>query len=82
MQAGAEGKEIEYKRGGFESWFSFNDAVYDCISFTTKEEYRIKPKTIKVNGFDVPEPLSSIHEGETYFIPAIDLPLMWDEFEW
>lgn len=82
VQAGAEGKEIEYKRKGSEIWWSFNNADLDYLSFTTIEEYRIKPKTIKVNGFEIPEPLSSIHEGETYFIPALDLPLMWDEFEW
>ena len=82
VQAGAEGKEIEYKRKGSEIWWSFNNADLDYLSFTTIEEYRIKPKTIKVNGFDVPEPLSSIREEEKYFIPAIDLPSMWDEFEW
>ena len=73
VQAGAEGKEIEYKRKGSEIWWSFNNADIDYLSFTTIEEYRIKPKTIKVNGFDVPEP---IHEnpkiGSLYFIPSLE----------
>ena len=70
VQAGAEGKEIEYKNYGTEFWYTFNDADYDCISFTTKEEYRIKPKIIKVNGFDVPAPIESTLP-EIYYMPCL-----------
>ena len=75
VQAEAEGKEIEYRHNGSEIWWDFNNAVYDCISFTTIEEYRIKPKTIKVNGFDIPEPLNQgTGCGNSFYIacPTMD----------
>ena len=70
VHAGAEGKEIEYKRNGSESWWSFNNADMDYLSFTTIEEYRIKPKTIKVNGFDVPEPIKG-SLPDVYYMPCL-----------
>ena len=47
------------------------------------EEYKkLKPKTIMVNGFEVPEPLSLISKGETYSIPAIDSEYLCSTTNW
>lgn len=52
-------------------------------------EYRLKPRIININGFEVPEPLRSVPAyGTQYFI--VDLPLVgsltWtdssDEYQW
>lgn len=59
------------------------------MSFNETVEYRLKPQTININGFEVPEPLRSVPAyGTSYFI--IDLPdvegMTWtnvpDEYAW
>lgn len=59
------------------------------IQFLSKNNYRLKPRTININGFEVPEPLRVVPAyGTQYFI--VDLPLVgsltWtdssDEYQW
>ena len=59
VQAGANGEEIEYsqKEG---VWYNFKNAEPDLLSFVVGEDYRIKPKTITVNGMEVPAPLTTL----------------------
>ncbi|QHJ72857.1 hypothetical protein [Proteus phage 2207-N35] len=55
----------------------------DCLQelqFLSKLNYRLKPRTININGFEVPEPLRSIPPCDTeYFL--IDF-LTVNEFTW
>lgn len=49
--------------------------------FDSDSEYRLKPRTININGFEVPEPLRSVPaHGKPYFIPdMIDvLDIHWN----
>ena len=51
------------------------------VRFSENLEYRLKPRTININGFEVPEPLRSVPSyGTPYFIPdMIDvLDVRWN----
>ena len=54
-------------------------------------EFEIKTKTIKINGFDVPEPLrEALNEGDFYYVTETNIEIKhkieWEEddrdFEW
>ena len=66
-------------------WFNCTQEV----QFLSKNNYRLKPRTININGFEVPEPLRNIPPcGTEYFL--IELPtvlyMTWtnydDEYDW
>lgn len=72
---------------------SYNSVEWvDCLQelqFSSKHNYRLKPRTININGFEVPEPLRNIPScGTRYFL--IELPtvqnMTWtdydDELDW
>lgn len=89
-------KYAEIAQHDAEPWkhFEYYAAVgwVECsplLAFNETVEYRLKPQTISINGFEVPEPLRSFPTyGTPYFI--IDLPLVgdlvWtdssDEYSW
>lgn len=51
------------------SLFGFNDYNLAVIPYG---EFEIKPKTININGFEVPEPVRFVIEiGTAYYIPII-----------
>lgn len=77
-------KHFEVRRKG-----TFWDNCDIPCGFHENLEYRLKPRTININGFEVPEPLRSVPAyGTSYFI--IDLPdvedMTWtnvpDEYQW
>ena len=67
VQAGANGEEIEYspKKG---VWYNFKNEENDVLSFDYWGEYRIKPKTITVNGTEVPAPLTTLEGLDTFYL--------------
>lgn len=68
VQAAANGEEIEYlSHTG--KWVDRGDSMAE--TFKPRLKYRIKPRTIKVNGFDVPKPESEapLYRSK-YFIPV------------
>ena len=69
VQAGANGEEIEYspKKG---VWYNFKNEENDVLSFDYWGEYRIKPKTITVNGTEVPAPLTTLEGLDTFYLAA------------
>lgn len=88
-------KYAEIAQHDAEPWKYF-EADFGCgwvdvavLTFHEAAEYRLKPRTININGFEVPEPLRSVPAyGTSYFI--IDLPdvegMTWtnvpDEYAW
>ena len=57
----------------WELWeFFYNGGWRDCIyhpEWDQKKQYRRKPRTNNINGFEVPEPLRDApNDGETYYI--------------
>lgn len=67
VQAGADGGVIQWNSGQC-GWLDCNDARSDHHSFGAKTEFRIKPRTIKIGDFDVPEPIRvDIGIGNRYF---------------
>lgn len=67
VQAAANGMDVQCQNlMGSMKWYtkSYPDLSGDC-------EYRIKPRTITVNGFEVPEPMQEAPEiGVEYWIAA------------
>lgn len=44
---------------------------FNCVQevqFLSKNNYRLKPRTINVNGFEVPEPIRQMSVGNIYYI--------------
>ena len=66
VRAAANGEEIEYlSHTG--KWRDRGDGMAE--TFKPRLKYRIKPRTITVNGFEVPEPMREAPEiGSRYWI--------------
>jgi hypothetical protein len=46
-------------------------------------EYRRKPKTININGFEVPEPVREpLEAGQEYYAPCLDIGSLYCNFTW
>lgn len=46
-------------------------------------EYRRKPRTININGFEVPEPMRDAPDlGSSYYMPLVGFHRMYDQFYW
>lgn len=77
-QAAINGEPVE--------WFCTHANVWRPKSdtyFHLGTKYRIKPRTIKVNGFDVPEPMRTKPENDTdYYIPYPIASRMCTEVTW
>ncbi|MNG70286.1 hypothetical protein D3C79_286670 [compost metagenome] len=68
VQAGADGDVIQWNSGQC-GWLDCNDAKSYYHSFGAKTEFRIKPRTIKIGDFDVPEPMRIIpHDGQEVYV--------------
>ena len=64
VEAAANGAGIEFKQDGV--WYekTHNDLCYDY-------EYRVKPKTIRIGEYDVPEPMREMPALDTdYYIAS------------
>ena len=73
----------EYKDHVDGNWQDFNKL--NPPNWFDDIEYRRKPKTISINGFDVPEPVSTPpNEQKRYFVPSVTeddcyLEHYWDD---
>ncbi len=73
LKAIAEGDEIEYLERPWLSWKtlsakSFLQAMVNG-DLGNPEYYRVKPKTMNINGYEVPEPVrTKLNDGDTYYI--------------
>ena len=51
--------------------------------FDDSDEYRIKPRTIRIGKYDVPEPeRNALEEGEIYFTLDLDAPNLPGVYAW
>lgn len=76
VQAAANGAVIEFKQAGV--WYekAFNDLCYDY-------EYRIRPNTIRIGEYDVPEPLREMPaRGTTYYVADTVTPKSPRKYTW
>ena len=64
-KAYSEGKEVEYRNSLAKDWRYVKDP-----SFVYHFEYRIKRKTININGYEVPEPFYNPKEGDRVWYPS------------
>ena len=69
IEAAARGDAIQIRPIGSDDW---SDMRYACFRGDLPYEYRIKPRTIKIGDFDVPEPMrTDIGIGNKYFTPSL-----------
>ena len=76
VQAAANGAVIEFKQDGV--WYekTHNDLCYD-------DEYRIRPSTIRIGEYDVPEPLREMPaRGTTYYVVDTVTPQSPQKYTW
>lgn len=85
LNALAEGEEIQYLLHPSSSWKTL---PAECFlramvngELGSPELYRVKPKTIKINGYEVPEPVRTAPDkGTTYYFPIINYSCnRWDD---
>lgn len=76
VQAAANGAVIEFKCDGVWHEKTHNDLCYDY-------EYRIRPNTIRIGEYDVPEPMREIPaRGTTYYVVDTVAPNSPGEYTW
>ena len=65
--AWANGENVEFYSEDLDKWFSLNDDVFLSDVFDTRK-LRLKPRTITINGIEVPAPFEPKEGDEVYFI--------------
>lgn len=76
VQAAANGAVIEFKQGGV--WYE-KTHNYLCYDY----EYRIRPNTIRIGEYDVPEPLREMPAwGTTYYVVDTVTPKSPRKYTW
>lgn len=76
VQAAANGAVIEFKQEGVWCEKTHNDLCYDY-------EYRVKPKTIRIGEYNVPEPMREIPAlGTTYYVVDTVTPRAPRKYTW
>ena len=69
-----DGKEVQVRQPG-DDWSLVLPASHDngaYVRFFDEYEYRIKPSTIRIGGYDVPEPVREpLQVGDEYYTPSI-----------
>ena len=68
VRAGADGDVIQCNLGQ-RGWADCSEANKELFRIGAKTEFRIKPRTIKIGDFDVPEPMRVEPDaGHEYFV--------------
>ena len=77
VQAAANGELIEVMKS--DGWV----AKAEHLGFTMYDTYRIKPKTIRIGEYDVPEPLREMPaRGATYYVADMVTPESPRKYTW
>ena len=80
IEASANGEVVQIKPIGCEQWVDIN---YPCFRGDLAYEYRVKPRTIKIGDFDVPEPMREIPTyGDVVFTVEIDEKRLFGQATW
>lgn len=67
------GKEVEWRELKGETAFSINELKVGVC------EFRLKPRTITINGIEVPAPFEPKEGVDGYIIDLVVSPVIWDE---
>ena len=63
--AWANGDVVEYYEESRDAWFEIRGNTFVSV-FDNRDKFRLKPRTITINGIEVPAPFEP-KEGETYW---------------
>jgi len=80
----ANGEKVEWSDVDNENWHDLDDLAYPLCAFDIRcNKFRIAPKTISINGHEVPEPCREKLEHNTeYFFPCPSHPDDYGTFYW
>lgn len=80
LKAILNGEQLQVKQGGenicshntHNTWvdISSNRALVLIGQGCTDTEFRVKPETLCINGMEFPKPLSSLNQGDIYWVPT------------
>ena len=74
--AWGSGERVEYYKKDRDEWFEIRGNTYVTV-FDVMDRFRIKPRTITINGIEVPAPFEP-EEGEIYwFITDCECGYNW-----
>lgn len=83
VQAASNGDVIEARFRGNTGEKTWVESQCDWECFGRSREYRIKPRTIKVNGFEITAPMSEApKEGVEFFVASPAAEEFHAYFEW
>lgn len=72
LRAIADGKTVQIRHEDDDAWWEPTNALQYINS--DKHKFRIKPKTISINGHEFPKPARErLKDGQAYWIPRTDL---------
>jgi len=78
------GEKVQWTKVDQENWRDVRDQDSFLSAFDNRDnKFRIAPKTIKINGHEVPEPYKEeLEYGTEYFYPCISYPDGYGSFCW
>jgi hypothetical protein len=81
---GTDPASIEWTWGNQRTWYVLSDEFMGRSPFTTENSiFRLKQKTITVNGFVIPAPVDKVPEkDEEYFYPVLHYSSFYDDCTW
>lgn len=74
MQAIIDGKTIQRLSLLSNDWYDIpEDKVFQVLSTSSADILRVKPSTININGYEVPEPVrQELKPGQTYYYVSFE----------
>ena len=80
-KAWANGENLQYELTSG-NWHDYQPVSGKDVVFLSCNKYRIKPRTIRIGEYDVPEPVREpLKDGERYFTEDPSIPsLVWVSF--
>lgn len=75
-KAWANGENLQYELTSG-NWHDYQPVSGKDVVFLSCNKYRIKPRTIRIGEYDVPEPVREpLNDGDEYFVEVSSSPLL------
>jgi len=84
INAWLDGEKVQYADVDEENWRDLDDQNHHLSLFGIKDiKFRIAPKTININGHEVPKPCrKKLEDGAEYFYPCPSYNSGYSSFYW
>lgn len=84
LKAIADGQVIEFLTSSEKEWVRIpTEEALRLIYVGTDRPLRVKPRTISINGYDVPEPVREpLKDDQLYYYPVLSENIYYDTYHW